>query len=220
MSSSTTAAPPPCRDTGTGRRGVLRGADPPRPPSPERIEDLLERVARADQTAFDELYTRVSAPVYGVIRRVLRDPAQSEEVAQEVLIFIWQNATRYEPTRGSAMGWIMTIAQRRAIDRVRSEQATTARHQRLAAHDFDTDYDCVAEEVESNLDRAAVRRCLDCLTPTQRQAVQLAYYGGHTYREVADLLGVPLGTVKTRIRDGLIRLRDCLGVAGLAEPTS
>jgi RNA polymerase sigma-70 factor, ECF subfamily len=103
----------------------------------------------------------------------------------------------------------MTLAHRRAVDRVRSAQASAAREKRVPA--AVPSYDHVAEEVEARLEAQRVRRCMDSLTGLQRESVTLAYYGGYTYREVAGVLGVPLGTVKTRMRDGLIRLRDCLG---------
>jgi RNA polymerase sigma-70 factor (ECF subfamily) len=193
---------------------------PGRGSAPERAEDLLARVAQGDQLAFEALYTRVSGSVFGLVRRVLRDPAQSEEVAQEVLVYVWQNAARFDESKGSALSWVMMIAHRRAVDRVRSEQATVDRHHRAGAAEGETSYDSVSEEVELRLEQEAVRRCLDSLTAMQRESVQLAYYGGHSYREVAELLSVPLGTIKTRIRDGLIRLRDCLGVTVSIEPSS
>jgi len=177
----------------------------------EPLEDLLPRVARGDQAAFERLYDRISGPVHGLIRRVLRDPAQSEEVAQEVLVNVWRSAARFDRNQGSAMAWIMTMAHRRAVDRVRSEQSAADRVRRVGAR-HEPAYDEVAEAVEIRLEREAVRRCLEALTQLQRESVDLAYYGGYSYREVAELLGVPLGTVKTRMRDGLIRLRDCLGV--------
>jgi RNA polymerase sigma-70 factor (ECF subfamily) len=177
-----------------------------------RLEDLLGSVARGDQAAFSEVYTRVSGPVFGLIQRVLRDPAQSEEVAQEVLLSIWKSAARFDENKGSAMAWIMTMTHRRAVDRVRSEQSATDRERRLGVRDIEPAYDEVAEAVEIRLEREAVRRCLESLTELQRESVDLAYYGGYSYREVGELLDVPLGTVKTRMRDGLIRLRDCLGV--------
>jgi RNA polymerase sigma-70 factor (ECF subfamily) len=178
----------------------------------ERLEDLLVRVERGDRDAFEAVYTRVSGPVYGLIRRVLRDPAQSEEVAQEVLVNVWKSAARFDETQGSAMAWIMTMAHRRAVDRVRSEQSASDRIKRLGARSVGPEYDEVSEAVEIRLEREAVRKCLDSLTDLQRESIDLAFYGGYSYREVGELLEVPLGTVKTRMRDGLIRLRDCLGV--------
>jgi RNA polymerase sigma-70 factor (ECF subfamily) len=176
------------------------------------LEDLLELVARGDEQAFEHVYARVCGPVYGLVRRVLRDPAQSEEVTQEVLVNVWRSAARFDSRQGSGMAWIMTMAHRRAVDRVRSEQSAADRVRRLGGREIDMSYDVVSETVEIRLEREAVRRCLDSLTELQRESVDLAYYGGHSYRAVAELLDVPLGTVKTRMRDGLIRLRDCLGV--------
>lgn len=176
------------------------------------VDDLVRDVALGDGPAFEELYDRIANTVFGVIRRVLRDPAQSEEVAQEVLIEVWRTATRFDPDRGSAMTWIHTMAHRRAIDRVRSAQASTDRDVRVARRDHVPDYDVVAEKVEARLEQQQVRRCMEHLTDLQRESVALAYYRGYTYREVAEVLDAPLGTVKTRMRDGLIRLRDCLGV--------
>ena len=175
------------------------------------LGDLLTHVARGDQTAFERVYDEVSGPVYGLALRIVRDPAQSEEVAQEVLVDVWRTASRFEPGRGSAMSWVMMLAHRRAVDRVRSAQAAAEREQRVG-REAGPAYDEVAESVQIRLEREQVRRCLSTLTETQRESVTLAYYAGYTYREVAELLKAPLGTIKTRMRDGLIRLRDCLGV--------
>ncbi|GHJ14547.1 sigma-70 family RNA polymerase sigma factor [Micromonospora sp. AKA38] len=188
-------------------------AVPPAAPDPRAETDgLLRAVARGDEAAFERLYDIVSPRVYGLARRVLRDPAQAEEVAQEVLVEVWRTAARFDPAKGSATAWIFTIAHRRAVDRVRSEQAGVERTRRVAAGSAETPYDEVAEEAAARLERQQVRHCLDVLTEMQREAITLAYYGGHSYREVAGLLGTALPTVKTRMRDGLIRLRDCLGV--------
>jgi len=171
----------------------------------------VARVARGDHAAFETVYDQVAGPVYGIIRKVLRDPAQSEEVAQEVMLEVWRTASRFDAGRGSALAWVMTIAHRRAVDRVRAENAATARERKLAPGP-DSGED-VAELVEAAMDRQRIRRCLGTLTALQSESIRLAYYGGYTYPQVAGLLGIALGTVKTRIRDGLIRLRHCMDVA-------
>jgi RNA polymerase sigma-70 factor (ECF subfamily) len=186
--------------------GPAERRDPP-------LDALLKRVAGGDHAAFEAVYDQMAGPVYGLIRQVLRDPAQSEEVSQEVLLEVWRSASRFDPSRGGAAAWMLTIAHRRAVDRVRSETASAEREQRTATTSAPGPVDEVAEAVEASLEAERVRHCLDGLTELQRQSITLAYYQGYTYQQVATLLEVALGTIKARIRDGLIRLRDCLGVA-------
>ncbi len=192
-----------------GRPPDSPGDGAPAPPG-GGLAVLLGQVSRGDEAAFGAVYDQVAGHVFGVARSVLRDPFQAEEVTQEVLLDVWRHASRYDTRRGTAMAWVMTLAHRRAVDRVRSEQAAMLREQRAARPDID--YDVVADSVAARLDAERVRRCLGSLTELQRESITLAYYQGRTYREVASLLSLPAGTVKTRMRDGLIRLRDCLGV--------
>jgi RNA polymerase sigma-70 factor (ECF subfamily) len=201
------------RETRTTESRVREAIHIGRNPSAEPdLQDLVGRVALGDEEAFALLYDSVAGPVLGTVRAVLRDQAQSEEVAQEVLVEVWRTAPRYRSERGSAINWILTLAHRRAIDRVRSAEAATQRDHKAALLNHTPDFDQVTEQVEARLEREQVRRCLRTLTEIQRQSVTLAYYRGLTYRQVSEALSVPLGTVKTRLRDGLIRLRDCLGV--------
>ena len=174
------------------------------------LAGLLARVARGDHRAFELVYGELAGPVYGVVRQVLRDPAQSEEIAQEVLLEIWRTASRFDPARGSGAAWALTIAHRRAVDRVRSENASSRREQKAA--EPEPAEDDVAETVAATLEHQRVRRCMGGLTELQRESIKLAYYSGYSYPQVAKLLGVALSTVKTRIRDGLIRMRDCMEV--------
>jgi RNA polymerase sigma-70 factor (ECF subfamily) len=181
-------------------------------PAPPDLADLLRASARGDEQAFAQLYDATAARLHGLVLRVVRDPAQSEEVTQEAFLEIWRSSARFDPSLGSAMSWMMTIAHRKSVDRVRSAEAAGRRDQTYEAATQERAYDVTAEQAERNLDSQRVRHALESLTETQRGAVQLAYFGGYTHTEVAALLGVPLGTAKTRIRDGLIRLRDNLGM--------
>ncbi|MBF6437041.1 ECF RNA polymerase sigma factor SigK [Nocardia cyriacigeorgica] len=175
-----------------------------------RLDGLLKSTATGDREAFTRFYRETSPRVFGLALRVLRSPAAAEETTQEVFLQVWSSADRYDPAMSSPIGWLMMITHRRAVDRVRSESSAAGRDAVYGHTHLGRDHDIVAETVGQRLDEQAVRDCLDTLTSTQREAVALAYYSGRTYREVADHLASPLPTVKSRIRDGLKRLQDCL----------
>jgi len=176
------------------------------------LEELLALSARGDERAFAELYDRTSSRVYGMVLRVVRDAAQSAEVTQDIYLEIWRTAARFDADKSGVLPYLLMIAHRRAVDRVRAAQASVVRDDKYATLNEDRPYDSVAETAQTNLEGQRVRKVLDGLTPPQREAISLAYFGGYTHTEVAELLKLPLGTVKTRIRDGLIRMRDALGV--------
>jgi RNA polymerase sigma-70 factor (ECF subfamily) len=177
-----------------------------------RLAELLQSSGRGDEQAFATLYDAVATRLHGLVLRVVRDPAQAEEVTQEAMVEIWRQSARFDPALGSPLSWLMTIAHRRAVDRVRSAEATSRRDTSYHQQNQVTDHDSTAEAATQNLEGRRVRQALGSLTDTQRGALELAYFGGYTHNEVATMLGIPLGTAKTRIRDGLIRLRDALGV--------
>ncbi|MDQ2756192.1 MAG: ECF RNA polymerase sigma factor SigK [Actinomycetota bacterium] len=192
---------------------VPSGDSTPEGTSPsETHADLLRAASLGDERAFARLYDAVSARLFGLVVRVVRDPAQSEEVTQEAFLEIWKTASRFDENRGSALGWMMTIAHRKAVDRVRSAEAASRRDNTYHDATAEVEFDSTAEAAHASLDAERVRRALDSLTAAQRGALELAYFGGYTHSEVAAMLGLPLGTAKTRIRDGLIRLRDNLGI--------
>lgn len=172
---------------------------------------LLRRSATGDAEAFAALYDRTAPRVYGLVLRTVRNPAIAEEVTQEVFVEIWRLGARFDATQGSAIGWMLTIAHRRVVDRVRAEEASGRRDSVYARSDVRREHDSTADGVERTIGRERVRAALDSLTDTQRRSIELAYFGGYTHTEVAALLEIPVGTAKTRIRDGLIRLRDTLG---------
>lgn len=178
----------------------------------DQLAERLRQVAKGDEMAFAELYDETAPRVYGLVLRVLRNPSQSEEVTQEIYLEVWRGASRYDSHKGSAIGWLLTMAHRRAVDRVRASQASTVRDDSWHAHTHEVEFDTTAELATARIEARRVRVALDTLTQAQREAVSLAYLGGYTHTEVARLLDLPLGTAKTRIRDGLIRLRDQLGV--------
>ena len=176
------------------------------------LVELVHQSARGHEAAFAELYDRTSGRVYGIIWRVLRSSDHASEVTQEVYTEVWRQVSRYDPAKGSVLAWIATMAHRRAVDRVRSVSREVARDERYAVTAVTREVDHVWEGVQQRLEVQRVRKGLESLTPIQQEALTLAYFGGLTQSEIASRLELPLGTVKTRIRDGLIRLRDALGV--------
>jgi RNA polymerase sigma-70 factor (ECF subfamily) len=172
---------------------------PGEPPAPD-LAELLRLSSRGDQAAFARLYDATAPRVLGLAVRVVRDPAQAEEVTQEAFLEIWRTAARFDPDRGSPLGWMLTIVHRKAVDRVRAAEASARRDRAYHDRNQPVDHDSTAEAAHAHL------------TEVQREAVSLAYLGGYTHTEVATMLDLPVGTAKTRIRDGLIRLRDALGV--------
>jgi len=193
---------------------VIDGVDVPEDGADavDHAGQLLLRVADGDQDAFARLYDMLSPRAFGLILRVLVDRSQSEEVLQEVFLEIWQSAARFAPNKGQGRSWVLTIAHRRAVDRVRSAQASTDRDVRAGFRDMDVAHDGVAEEVELRIEGQRVSEALATLPDPQREAITLAYFGGYSQSEIAALVGAPLGTIKTRMRDGLSRLRVEMGV--------
>lgn len=181
-------------------------------PGAPDLAELLRRSGRGDTEAFAVLYDAISSRVFGLAVRVVRDPAQAEEVAQEALLEIWKTSARFDADRGSPLGWMLTIVHRKAVDRVRSAEASTRRDSSYHQQTQPVPHDSTAEAAHASLEAHRVRTALKGLTSIQREALELAYFGGYTHTEVATLLDLPVGTAKTRIRDGLIRLRDMMGV--------
>ena len=178
------------------------------------LAELLRRSARGDEAAFAQLYDATSSRAYGLAVRVVRDPAQAQEVTQEAYLDVWRQSARYDSGRGSAASWLLTIVHRKAVDRVRSAEAASRRDVAYQDANRVVEHDSTAEAAEASFEARRVRTALAGLTQVQREAITLAYYGGYTHAQVATMLDLPVGTAKTRIRDGLIRLRDALGVGG------
>jgi RNA polymerase sigma-70 factor, ECF subfamily len=178
----------------------------------DELDALLGRLARGDGTAFATVYDLTKTRVYGLVMRVLRDPGYSEETTQEVYLEVWRTASEYDSAKGSALAWLLTMAHRRAVDRVRAEQAGSRRESRYGAATVDPAHDPVAESAIAGDERRRVTECLDGLTDAQRQCIELAYYQGLTYSEVSQRLAANLSTIKSRIRDALRGLRNCLDV--------
>ncbi len=176
------------------------------------LAELLKRSGRGDETAFARLYDATAARAYGLAIRVVRDPAQAEEVTQEAFLEIWRTASRFDPDRGSAVSWVLTLVHRKSVDRVRSAEASTRRDTTYHQSNVTVEHDSTAEAAQASMEARRVRQALGSLTEVQREALELAYFKGYTHTEVASMLDLPVGTAKTRIRDGLIRLRDTMGV--------
>jgi RNA polymerase sigma-70 factor, ECF subfamily len=181
-------------------------------PATADLDGLLRRVAHHDREAFADFYDATRSRVYGMVLRVLRDRGYSEETTQEVYLQVWRTAESYDPASGSALAWLLTLAHRRAVDRVRSEHAANQRDSRYGAASVERDTDHVTDEVISGEERRRVTACLDGLTDAQRECIELAYYQGLTYVQVSERLSANLATVKSRMRDALRGLRNCLGV--------
>jgi RNA polymerase sigma factor (sigma-70 family) len=182
----------------------------PRPSGWER--DVRERVVAGDGTALAEVYEQYASFVYGLATRVIGDRRAAEDVSQEVFVAFWERPAAFDPARGSLRTWLGTLAHRRAVDHVRREEARRRRAEREASRAV------IAPDVEevatALLTAERVRAALELLPPDQRRAIQLAYFGGKTYRQVAETLGIPEGTAKSRLRLGLRRIADALEAEG------
>lgn len=170
----------------------------------------MTRVADGDRAAFESIYATLAPRILGLVIRVLRDHHQSEEVTQEVFLEIWQTAQRFDEHRGNPVTWMMTIAHRRAIDRVRASQASRTRDVKIGIRDFADAHDPVTEAGEMSFERVRIMHAMKSLTRLQRESVTMGYYDGLTQSEIAARLGVPVGTIKTRMRDGLAKLRTAM----------
>lgn len=186
---------------------------PPHPMGTEEARDrqLLASVARGDGRAFEALYDRYSRPIYSLALGMLRDPNIAQEITQEVFLSIWRQAGEFDPGRGSARSWLLALGHHKSVDAVRRGRLRAVEplpENGVSGID-------VVEEAMRRIEQGRVREALVHLPVDQRQAIVLAYYVGYTQQEVARRLSIPLGTAKTRIRDGMIRLRDLL--AGVTE---
>jgi RNA polymerase sigma-70 factor (ECF subfamily) len=175
-------------------------------------EALVLLAARSQQGALAELYDRYGRPAYGLALRILRDEALAEDAVQDAFLAIWRTASRFVPERGKASTWILTLVHRRAVDLVRREERRRADTLENAP---EPSGDAVDEEAWLRLQRERVQDALRRLPDQQREAIELAYYGGFTQAELAERLGQPLGTIKSRMFMGLARLRELLGEPGL-----
>jgi RNA polymerase sigma-70 factor (ECF subfamily) len=176
-------------------------------PWAERV--LVERLSGGDETALAELYDRYAPFVYGLAVRTLVDRQIAEEVTQEVFVSLWEHPRQIDPGRGTLRGFLGTLTHRRAVDAVRREEARRRREVRVAQQDADVPD--VADVVLRSETTGRVRTAVEVLPDAQRQALELAYFDGYTYRQVAEVLGIPEGTAKSRLRLALTRIAEHLG---------
>lgn len=170
--------------------------------------ELIERVAGGEGDALAALYDRHAPRVLGLTSRILGDRDEAEDVLQEVFLQVWRNPRHFDAARGSAVTWLLVLARSRAIDRLRSlRRRGRDRQVPIEDHPVESGED-IARSAESAQEGAAVRRALALLPPDQRRALELAYFDGYTQSEIARMTGTPLGTIKTRLRQGMMKLRD------------
>ena len=175
-------------------------------PITQDLDALLVAMASGEQSSFAQLYSLSHTRIFGVVLRVLRDRAQADEVTQEVFLQVWQQASRFDALRGSALAWMMRLAHSRAVDRVRCAQSSSMRDTEFTASAYLPDVDGVVADVLLRAEQSSVREALQRLNASQRQAIVMAYFGGMTTAEIAAQTGVNRSTIKTRIRDGLLKL--------------
>jgi len=176
--------------------------------------NLVVAIGRFRSEALEEVYRRHSGPAFGLAQRICNDRTLAEEIVQEVFLRLWNEPERFDPARGALRSFLLAQVHGRSVDLVRAESARRVREERDARRSVPVDHDLEREVWELTL-HEHVRDALGALTVDEREAIELAYFGGHSYREVADILGQPEGTVKSRIRAGLGRMRDALKDAGL-----
>jgi RNA polymerase sigma-70 factor (ECF subfamily) len=190
---------------------------------PEHISEVSDSalalaIARYDQSALAEAYRRHAGAVFGLARRLLIEPALAEEIVQEIFLRLWNDPTRFDPERGTMRSYLLTQTHGRSVDMLRADTSRRAREERDVRRTAESGYD-IEHEVLDMATSDHVRRCLEALPADERQAIELAYFGGYTYREVAEMLEEPEGTIKGRIRTGLKRLRGGLQAAGIGMDT-
>ena len=199
-------------------RSLNKGMSEPAPPPgaaetgarQQRLATFISRMADGDQSAMSALYDATNRLVYGLVLRILCDPAIAEEVMLDVYMQVWRQAAGYDMQRGSPLAWLMTVARSRAIDRLRSGIQRQQREEPLEHADNHSSPANIEEEVCASELRGRVQAALDLLSPEQREVIELAYYGGLSHSEIAARLATPLGTVKTRTRLGMMKLRESL----------